>query len=103
MADEEHHETFESVGAGASLTYPMQVRTTEFYSLQVHVKEQIPLTPALFSVFCTQEERSRRDQGPPLQNCRHVYLQDWQTRTRKGTYTRLEWEMIDTQDSIHVK
>ncbi|KAJ3410568.1 Eukaryotic translation initiation factor 5A [Chytridiales sp. JEL 0842] len=24
MADEEHHETFESVGAGASLTYPMQ-------------------------------------------------------------------------------
>ncbi|KAJ3124459.1 Eukaryotic translation initiation factor 5A [Nowakowskiella sp. JEL0407] len=24
MADEEHHETFESVGAGASLTYPLQ-------------------------------------------------------------------------------
>ncbi|KAI8996738.1 translation protein SH3-like domain-containing protein [Gaertneriomyces semiglobifer] len=24
MADEEHHETFESVGSGASLTYPMQ-------------------------------------------------------------------------------
>ncbi|KAI8803139.1 eukaryotic translation initiation factor 5A [Cladochytrium replicatum] len=24
MAEEEHHETFENVGAGASLTYPMQ-------------------------------------------------------------------------------
>lgn len=27
MSDDEHHETFEQAGAGASLTYPMQVRT----------------------------------------------------------------------------
>jgi len=35
MAEEEQHETFESVGAGASLTYPLQVFFLALFLLKV--------------------------------------------------------------------
>jgi hypothetical protein len=36
------------------------------------------------AVLCPPQERFRRHQGPPLQDCRHVHLQDWQARSRQG-------------------
>merc|ERR1712000_215192 len=38
---------------------------------------QQPPFNSLSSSFC-------RHQGPSLQDCRHVYLQDWQARSRQG-------------------
>lgn len=79
MSDDENHETFEATGAGASMTYPMQVGTTcgggampsrGGRYLEVDAPHALGSASKLFAnnaVLCAPQERSRRHQGPPLQ------------------------------------
>ena len=68
MAEEEQHETFEAVGSGASLTYPLQVSDQMCSS----------------RVFCSPKEWTCGHQGTSLQDCGHVYFQDWKARSCQG-------------------
>lgn len=41
MSDDEHHETFEQAGAGASLTYPMQWCVSEPQAIETRLRDSL--------------------------------------------------------------